>query len=599
MTKADAAVTPREPAGHDNGDFLRRAARAHHESALFLSGGAALDGGLSYTVGRLADVLGASRAFFAMWAERGYLGRALVGASSDEQRSFLHRPLPALPIESRSQGEVARITDVSALRSTHPWLADLVDADDVVLAVGTWAGQHPTCVIGLAGLRQLDDDRRLALEGFLMMLMGAAIGETLVRQRNRADLRRGEALDTLVDELDGERRRISHEIHDGVLQSVSSIAHFLETLSASSESEATRAVLERLRLEAQNSAITLRRIVNDFEPEQLAEESTTAQIRSLTTRVTDLFGLEVNVEIGDGVDELALARPVLRVLRQALDNIITHADAAVVGVEAVASADDELTLTIDDDGTGIENDHPWDLGVGLRSMNRVVNEHGGVLTLGSPPHSPGTRLIATFAVNGPGPRVAAEVDGSGTERSDVDDEDLVQAVRQTTLSLLDQNRRPTITLVAESIGVPRRTLLARFGTADAMIVDATTSLADSIEKRWAAFEPFDRDAPFETRLDALLERRFAMEEWGRPIRLQNQLVDPSPRFDAEVHTAFRPEFSIMQPAERDQTGRLVAWLFRPRSIRAIISDVTVDPAVARDTIRSVATSLLRNERSGS
>ena len=592
MADIDAEIAGREPLGRD--DLLRRAAQAHRDSALLLSGGGSLDDGLPYTMGRLADALGATRAFFAVWAERGFVGRSLIGASDDEQRAFRHRPLPTLPPESGSHGEVIRFTTIDALSTTHPWLADLLDADEVVLAVGTWAGQHPTCVIGLSGLDRFDDDMRLALESFLLMLMGAAVGEMLVRQRDRADLRRGEALDTLVDELDSERRRISHEIHDGVLQSVSSIAHFLETLSASSESDDTRAVLERLRLEAQNSAITLRRIVNDFEPEQRTEETTTTQIRALTTRVHDLFGLEVNVEVGGGVDGLGLTRPVLRVLRQALDNIITHADATAVRVEATADATGELTLIIDDDGKGIENDHPWDLGVGLRSMTRVVNDHGGVLTIGSPPEEAGTRLIATFAIGGGPHRTAI-----GTDRppaGDIDDAVLDEAVRQTTLSLLDQGRRPTISSVAESMGLARRDLLTRYVSANAMIADAAASLVDTIEERWAAFEPIDETTPLESRLDALLERRFAMEEWGRPLRQHTAAVDPSTRFDDEVLTAFRHELSTIQSAEREQTGRLVAWLMRTRTIRAIIGDITVSPDIARATIHSVAATLLRNEQ---
>ena len=64
--------------------------------------------------------------------------------------------------------------------------------------------------------------------------------------------------------------------------------------------------------------------------------------------------------------------------------------------------------------------------------------------------------------------------------------------------------------------------------------------------------------------------------------------------DAEVLAAFQPELSGMEPARRDDTGRLVAWLLRTRTIRAIISDVSVQPHVARSTILSVAGSLLRS-----
>lgn len=598
MTDTDAEVTLRdEPPRDGDGDgFLRRAARARLDSALRFTGGASIDDGQSHTMYRMAETLGASRVFFATWSENCYVGRSLVGSTAEEARAFVLRPLPALPPESTSSGEVVQITEVDELGSRHPWLADVAGSNEVVLAVATWAGQFPTCVIGLAGIGPLDADVRLVIEDFLVMVMGSAIAEILVRQRNRADLRRGEALDTLVNELDGERRRISHEIHDGVLQSVSSIAHFLETLSGSTESETTREVLERLRLEAQNSAITLRRIVNDFEPEQRVEESMTAQVRSLAARVTDLFGLKVSVDIGPGVDDVPLTQPVLRVLRQAIDNIITHADASMVHVAATVNADNELTLTIDDDGKGIENDHPWDLGVGLRSMTRVVNEYGGVLTVGPTGQRKGTRLIATFAINGTTQHQVLGDDESGSTRSALGDRELVAAVRQVTLSLLDRGRRPTISSVAESIGLPRRAILSRYVSADAMVADAIASLVSTLEERWAAFGPIDLAAPLEARLDTLVERRFTMEKWGRPIRLHTAAVDPSSRLDDEVLTAFRSELSLMAPTGRDNTGRLVAWLLRPRTIRAVVGDVSVDPDVARATIRSVAETLLRGDQ---
>lgn len=593
MTEIHHAAAVGEALSHDDG-LLRRAARAHRDAAIRLSGGQSIDDGMSYALHRTAEVLGASRAFLATWSDRAYVGRALFGAPPLEQQAFFHRPLPTLPPQSAGNGQIVQLSEVGGLRTAHPWLAELCDADDAVLAVATWAGRDPGCVVCFSGLPPLDEDLRLSIEGLLMMLFGVTIGETLVRQRNRSELRRGKALDTLVDELDRERRRISHEIHDGVLQNVSSIAHFLETLSATSESEESRAVLERLRLEAQNSAITLRRIVNDFEPEQGAEESVAVQVRALTARVTDLFGLTVDVRIGHGVEDAGLTRPILRVLRQAIDNIITHADARTVYVEIQVDPDECLTLTIDDDGKGMENDHPWQHGVGLRSMARVVNEHGGVLNFGRPRFTSGTRLTATFAIDG-------IVDGrrgspsAAHEGEAPDSGDLLDAVRAATLALMDRGRRPTITSVAEATGFARRDLLNRFMSADAMIADAVASHVATIEARWDAFETIDTTDPLDARLSTMLERRFQMEEWGRPVRQHTLVVDPSTRFDAEVLAAFQPELSVMEDARRDDTGRLVAWLLRTRTIRAIISDVTVSPDVARATIHSVAGSLLRRE----
>jgi hypothetical protein len=49
-------------------------------------------------------------------------------------------------------------------------------------------------------------------------------------------------------------------------------------------------------------------------------------------------------------------------------------------------------------------------------------------------------------------------------------------------------------------------------------------------------------------------------------------------------------------AERDNIGRLISWLLRVRTVRAIVSDVSVSPDVARATVSSVTTTLLRGEQ---
>lgn len=579
----------RDDPGRDDG-LIRRAAHAQRDASLRFTGGNTLDEGQQFAMEQMHDVLDARRVFFATWSDNCYVGRSIVGATDAQARSFRREALPTLPSDATSGDDVIRVVRVDALTTTNTRLAEIADADEVILAVATWAARHPTCVIGITGVDPSDEDVVFVIESFLLMLMGATIAERLLRQRNRAELRRGEAFDTLVDELDDERRRISHEIHDGVLQNVSSIAHFLETLSSTAETEASRTILGRLRHEAQNSAITLRRIVNEFEPDLRDEEPMSIQIAALTQRFADFFDLGIAVDVEPAVDESPPNRAALRVLRQALDNVVTHAEATAVHVRASTDADGQLTVTVDDDGIGIDDHHPWEFGVGLRSMTRVLEQHGGHLRVDPAPTS-GTRLSMAFPINGGRPAsLTAASPPTGPDHAATD------AIRTATLSLLDEGRRPSFASVADITGLRRRDLLARHMSAASMIADAVDSLVDSIEARWAAFGPIDQSTPFDARLTELLDRRFTMEVWGRPIRQHTLDVDPSKRFDDEVATAFQPELSRLDPMTRDDTGRLVGWLLRPRTIRAIISGVAVDPHVARSTIRSVARDLLDPER---
>lgn len=532
------------------------------------------------------EALGASRVFLATWTENGFVGRVLVGDTAEHAERFERKPLPPFPrAKSATSDGVLAVEVIHDLESNNHWLADIAGSDSVVLASGNQPQLHPICVVGLGGLGEIDEDQRLSIEAFAYLLVGSVVGEWLDTQRMLARDRRTSSLETLADEVDAERRRMSHQIHDGVLQNVTSIAHFLETLSVTVEDDATKATLERLRVEAQGAAITLRQLVTEFEPEQSAPTTLTAEMDELATRSSKLFGLNVRAEIDESVNEHSAASTVLWVVRQALDNAIAHADASVVTVVVEQDADD-LTLTIEDDGNGFDTGAPWNPGVGLRSMHGRVREHGGLLKI-TAEIGFGTRLVAVF------PHRINTAGGSAPASGSNDQVDkFKQLIRSAATAILDQDQRPTITSVALRAGVERREVLARFSSVDEIVADAVSGLIATIEDRWADWPTIDPSEPLDDRLSELIQRRCLLEQWGRPIRDAEFLGDPTPRFDHEVFEALRPELHASGSVQAAHLGPMIAWLLRPRSIRAIVQSPDVDPDAARAALKFVATSLL-------
>jgi len=78
----------------------------------------------------------------------------------------------------------------------------------------------------------------------------------------------------------------------------------------------------------------------------------------------------------DSVVDSGLAADVQSTLREALSNIVRHAQASRVQVEL--SAGDEVCLRVTDDGVGV-GDGP--MGNGLRNMAARAEARGGVLSV--------------------------------------------------------------------------------------------------------------------------------------------------------------------------------------------------------------------------
>lgn len=571
---------------HPPRSLSQRTLEGLRDSSLNYFLGGTVEDGHRYTMNLVREALGASRVFLATWTENGFTGRVLVGGTPELAERFERRPLPPFPQSTAGTHDgVLSVEIVRKLETENHWLAEFAGSDSVVLASGSQPQLHPICVIGLGGLGEIDEDQRLSIESFAYLLVGSVVGEWLDTQRMLARDRQTSSLETLADEVDAERRRMSHQIHDGVLQNVSSIAHFLETLSVTVEDNAVKTTLERLRVEAQGAAITLRQLVTDFEPEQSSPTTLTTELHELAARSSKLFGLTVHVDIDKSVNDHPAAGTVLWVVRQALDNAIAHADASVVTVVVEQDADD-LRLTIEDDGNGFDTGAPWNPGVGLRSMHGRVREHGGTLEVNAEVGA-GTRLLALF------PRRLVPLGGSGPASGHGDQiDETKQRIRSTAIAVLDQDQRPTITSVALRAGVERREVLARFSSVDEIVADAISSVIAMIQGRWAKWPPIDLDTPFEDRIAELVQRRFLMEQWGRPIRNIEVLGDPTPRFDHEVVEALQPELRAIEGPDSAHLAPMVAWLLRPRSIRAIVQSPDVDPEAARATLQSMVTSLL-------
>jgi len=195
-----------------------------------------------------------------------------------------------------------------------------------------------------------------------------------------------------------ERIRLSRDLHDGVLQSLTGAALQLQTVQRLWEAEPDGArervgAIQRLIAEEQRN---LRGFIRDS---QLAPAGLTtgteglhAGLRELVHRLEGLWGLRVMLQL-DHLEEQAsdaLTYDLCLIVQEALVNAARHAAASDVRVD-VASADGQVHVVVTDNGRGFpflgDYDHAalMSLGIGPVMLKQRIKSLGGTLAIRSTP----------------------------------------------------------------------------------------------------------------------------------------------------------------------------------------------------------------------
>lgn len=200
-----------------------------------------------------------------------------------------------------------------------------------------------------------------------------------------------------------ERIRLSRDLHDGVLQTLTGAALQLQTVqrlwdAEPGEAKERMAGIQRLIADEQRN---LRGFIRDS---QLAPAGLTtgtgglhAGLRELVQRLEGLWGLRVTLQLDHLEDQSsdAIAYDLCLVVQEALVNVARHAAATSVQVE-VASENGQTRIVVADDGRGFpffgEYDHAalTGLGLGPVMLKERVKSLGGTLAIRSTPR--GARL---------------------------------------------------------------------------------------------------------------------------------------------------------------------------------------------------------------
>jgi signal transduction histidine kinase len=187
-----------------------------------------------------------------------------------------------------------------------------------------------------------------------------------------------------------ERQRLARELHDSVTQSLYSVNLLSETArraATGGDLDRLSYLLDRVGEMARQALKEMRLLVYELRPAALAQEGLVGALQQRLDTVEARAGVKAQLRI-DG-DPLQIPQQMeahlYRIAQEALNNALKHAEATSVTV-LLKIEDDEITLTVQDNGKGFDMDQVNELGgIGLKSMNERAQQLNGILRLQTKP----------------------------------------------------------------------------------------------------------------------------------------------------------------------------------------------------------------------
>lgn len=236
-----------------------------------------------------------------------------------------------------------------------------------------------------ASISQIDDD---GAKLYTVMLR-----DTTARVRAEAALRRSqEELQHLSDSIlatrEEERHRIARELHDDLGQRLSALKMDISLLAADLQATGGEASMLTAQTTAMQRVIdetiaAVRQISADLRPPLLDELGLVPAIEWIGKNFRQRFGLVVDVRAQEMPMDERAAISVFRIVQEALNNVVRHADATRVEI-LFDRLDDMLELSIRDNGHGWSGAPPTPEGrkplglLGIRERARLL---GGQATI--------------------------------------------------------------------------------------------------------------------------------------------------------------------------------------------------------------------------
>jgi signal transduction histidine kinase len=248
----------------------------------------------------------------------------------------------------------------------------------------------------------------------------SALGMMLHRARRRAvaaDAAARSLEQKILEISEGERRRIGHDLHDGLGQHLTGIALLAkglkQRLAGMKVTEAQQA--DRIAELVNESIGWTRDLARGLSPVTLDSEGLAPALEELAVNASNLLDVRCTCHYDGGEFALDGARAlhVYRIAQEAINNSVKHGKAKDVQV-GLDVRGNRITMTVRDDGIGISAKTLENPGIGLQIMEYRARMIGATLSVARAAPSGGTLVSCTLPVGEPRaapPRAAQPNDG--------------------------------------------------------------------------------------------------------------------------------------------------------------------------------------------
>jgi signal transduction histidine kinase len=199
---------------------------------------------------------------------------------------------------------------------------------------------------------------------------------------------------------EAERRRWARELHDETLQELAALKVIAESSLRSGDATSQGRALERVTGQIEQVIGGVESLITELRPAALDDLGTQAAIEALLDRVRERSGLAIEADFDlawEGGRVTSRHQPeveatIYRVVQEAVNNVVKHADASRARI-AVTETNGTVSITVEDDGTGISARSGERSGFGLLGIRERLSLVGGEMSIGPGPGG-GTRLSA-------------------------------------------------------------------------------------------------------------------------------------------------------------------------------------------------------------
>ncbi|AEE15175.1 putative signal transduction histidine kinase [Thermodesulfobium narugense DSM 14796] len=195
-----------------------------------------------------------------------------------------------------------------------------------------------------------------------------------------------ELLKRTMETLEKERKRLSMEIHDSVMQNLASINIMLKIFQSKLDQK-EKLDLENIQKLIEATIEELRNIANNLRPPQLEKLGLKSSLESFFNETEKRHNLKTNFDFSISEEKLdwTWSINIYRIIQEAISNIVKHSGAnnAFVSIKEI---NDKIEIEVKDDGEGFDVDETLSKKsnrLGIVDMKERTKTYGGEFFISS------------------------------------------------------------------------------------------------------------------------------------------------------------------------------------------------------------------------